>query len=82
MTLACTTWGPEWKGKRLRFHIDAKAISDGLNKLSTRSLDLREEYRIIAMTAAKYEFTAEVFWIAGDHNVIAASSVEHGCVFC
>jgi hypothetical protein len=76
VTLACATWGHLWHGKTIRLHIDAKSVTDGLGRLATPSHALREEYREMAMMAAKMNFRAEVVWIPGEANVIADQRVS------
>ena len=75
VTIACATWGSQWGGHRLRFHIDASSVTGTLTKMSTSSQHLREEARSIAMLAALNGFSAEVEWVAGELNIIAVHSV-------
>ena len=74
VSLALATWGPLWKGKKIRFRIDSKTATVVLNSRKARSPAMAAVLRQIFYLSAINDCLVSGEWVAGLDNPLADSA--------
>ncbi len=71
MVAAAATWGPNWSGKRVRFHVDNIAVVAVIQRQAPKNLLLTHLSRCLSFYAAMYHFDFTATHIPGSKNTAA-----------
>ena len=71
LTRAASTWGSEWRGRKILFNCDCKPIVDAWRKGDSRQPHISHLIRTLLFIAATHDFNLNIIHIAGVDNVCA-----------
>ena len=71
LVLAASTWGHEWKGRRITFLCDCKPIVDTLQHSTTRNQHLMSLVRCLHYIAYRHSFTFRCTHLSSRANALA-----------
>ena len=71
LTLAATTWGSQWSGRKILFHTDCQPNVDAWRKGDSRKPQISHLIRTLLFIAATHNFNMNLIHISGVNNVCA-----------
>ena len=71
LTRAASTWGSQWRGRKILFHCDCQPVVDAWRKGDSSRTHISNLIRTLLFIAASHDFNLNITHIAGVDNVCA-----------
>lgn len=71
LTRAASTWGSQWRGRKILFHCDCQPVVDAWRKGDSTQTHISNLIRTLLFIAASHDFNLNITHIAGVDNVCA-----------